>query len=94
MFDPFQHMMNDMIARYNKNLENCIREAFQEHFGFPIEEVKDTENLSRITVQGSPIESFTYRSETFLYYDHDLKFEQVESNNSCEFTIETRFMKV
>ena len=94
MFDPFQHMMNYMISRYNKNLENCIKEAFQEHFGFPIEDVKDTENLQGITVQGSPIESFTYRSETFLYYDHDLKFKSCDSDKCSEFSIETRFMKV
>lgn len=90
MFDPFQTMMGHLISEYNKNLESRIREAFEEHFGFPIEQVEDKENFSRITVQGSLIESFLYRNETFMYYDHDMRIEQERDR----ITIETRFMKV
>ena len=90
MFDPFQTMMEKMISEYNRNLGIRIREAFQEHFGFPIEQVEDKENLQRLTVDGSPIESFIYRNETFLYYDHEMMIEQERDR----VTIETRFMKV
>jgi len=82
-FGP-DNIIKDAIAEMHKGQDTIIRNAFQKHFGFPLEEVKDKENLEHIIVQGEPISSFRYRGETFLYWKDEMDFEQ--GNEGVTFT--------
>ena len=57
------------ITRQQHWLETNVRAAFEQHFKFPLENVKDTENLEHCVVEGCPTEFFRYRGRTFLLYD-------------------------
>lgn len=57
-----------------KDLDRIIHEAFQEHFHFPIEEAY-TEGLNHISTEGTPIESYAYMGQTFLYIE---PFSEIE----------------
>ena len=85
----------------NNYLENAIKEmvrkeeeiilnAFHKHFGFPISEVKDKENLERRITEGNSVEEYRYRDETFLYLDRTPKFDK----KAEEYTITMNFREV
>ena len=61
------------MAERNSKLEKKVREAFQKHFGFPLDDVKDTENIERISI-GRDIEYFVYRKQNFL----EVRKEEIE----------------
>lgn len=63
--NPIEETVHNVVAKKNAELEKRVRDAFQKHFGFPLEEVKDTENLERISI-GGDIEYFVYRKQNFL----------------------------
>ena len=63
----FERIINDLIKQRVQNTEEIIREAFVEHFGFSIDDVRDTDSLEKIVQSGCPISSYTYHGETFLY---------------------------
>ena len=71
--NPIEETVHNVVAKKNAELENRVRAAFQKHFGFPLEEVKDTENLERISI-GGDIEYFVYRKQNFL----EVKKEEIE----------------
>lgn len=56
------------------DLARIIHEAFQEHFHFPIEEA-DIEELSHLCTDDTPIESYAYMGQVFLYTEH---FSEIE----------------
>ena len=58
---------NEFIKRQVQEADRIIREAFREHFGFEIEEVRDPGNFEHIVERGNPVSSYRYRGETFLY---------------------------
>lgn len=63
--------MNEIIehalASVHKKEREIICEAFREHFGFEITEVEDAAELEHIVMEGTPVESYRYYGETFLY---------------------------
>ena len=71
--NPIEETVHNVVAKKNAELEKRVRAAFQKHFGFPLEEVKDTENLERISI-GGDIEYFVYRKQNFL----EVKKEEIE----------------
>ena len=94
-------MMNDILNQFVKEqkivLEQKVRAAFRDHFGFPLEEVEDTENLEHCTIEGNPIEFFRYRGQTFLLYERGelkIKMENGEMTNSYTGIIEHKFLAI
>ena len=71
--NPEEQIVNDIMGKKAAKLEDMVKSAFQKHFGFPLEEVKDTENLERISI-GGEIEYFVYRKENFL----EVRKEEIE----------------
>lgn len=70
----FQELINEHVAA----TEKIIMDAFEKHFGFPITQVKDVENLECVNKEGDPDDAYRYREETFLFISHmrDIKFHK------------------
>ena len=94
MMDFEKQILESLLEKYHSSTDKIIEEAFQEHFGFPIRDVQDIENLERISIIGDPIESFRYRGETFLYWhdDRDIKYET--DKDGAKITRTIQFKKV
>ena len=60
--------ISQVVESHTKRTNDLICEAFEKHFGFPITDIKDKDNLDRIVEQGNPIEAYRYRGEVFLYF--------------------------
>lgn len=81
---------NGAINKLSNHLETVIKDAFNEHFGFPIEEVKDTESLERVSVEGCPMSWYRYHEDTFLYW---IDSPTVKIENG-QVTLTTTFLKI
>lgn len=86
--------MNDILNQFVKEqtavLEQRVRAAFRDHFGFPLEEVEDTENLEHCIIEGNPTEFFRYRGQTFLLYERGALKINVK-NNEATGVVEHKF---
>ena len=78
----------------HSNKEKIVGDAFLEHFGFPIQDVQDKEELEHIIVLGDPVESFRYRGETFLLWQKGHLDCHIEKSGDYEVTIESKFKKI
>lgn len=84
-----------LIKEHCSMIDNIIQEAFQEHFGFPLKDVQDKEELERITIEGDLIESFRYRGETFLLWQKgNLDFHIDKAEKKYEVNITTKYKKI
>lgn len=86
-------ILNKFVAEQAAVLDQKVRSAFREHFGFPIDEVEDTENLEHCTVEGNPTEFFRYRGQTFLLYERGALKIDVK-NNEATGVVEHKFLPV
>jgi len=89
-------IIEQYISRQNSMLEYLLKESFRKRFGFPIDEVTDTENLKHIVIEGDPLESFQYQGKTFLLLErgiNDYKVEKQE-NGDLSVTIECKYLPV
>lgn len=79
-----ENVVEQPLRELRRMQDELLKDAFREHFGFELTDVKDKENLKHIIVQGEPISSFRYRGETFLYLQEmpDYKVE----NDKVTFT--------
>ena len=66
--NPIEETVSGVIKKMKKQTESIICGAFEKHFGFPLSEVKDKENLDRLVERENPIEAYRYRGEVFLYF--------------------------
>ena len=87
------NVINKFVSEQAAVLDQKIRSAFKEHFGFPIDDVKDTENLEHCTVEGDPTEFFRYRGQTFLLYERGALKIDVK-NNETTGVVEHKFLEV
>lgn len=87
---------NEAIKRQRQEADRIIREAFREHFGFEIEEVRDTDNFEHIVQAGYPISSYLYRGETFLYeQEEEIQIDPYKERPEwVQATIVKRYRKV
>ncbi len=89
--------MNAIIEKFIKDqqsfLDNQIRNAFREHFGFPLEDVKDPENIEHCVIEGDPTEFFRYRGQTFLLWQKgELKIDPYQKDPTG--IIEHKFLAI
>lgn len=94
MMDLEKHIVGDLLEKQLCSIDRIIEEAFLEHFGFPLKDVKDRENLERLIVPEDPIESFRYRGETFLYWNKQMKIDFSKSDSMVDVKCTTEFKKV
>lgn len=93
MLDRFQEVIADAVKKHIDEQEKIIRQAFEQHFGFPIEQA-DKSKLYRATEFGSNIEQYRYNEETFLLWYNGLAPEVTSGVNFTNFSITTRFVMV
>ena len=89
-------ILEQFISRQNALLDHLLKESFRKKFGFPIEEVKDTENLQRIVIEGDPLEAFQYQGKTFLLWQRgkaDFSFAK-QDNGDILVTVESKYLTV
>ena len=60
-------IIQKLVGNPSRKIEEIVQKSFMKHFGFPLFKVRDIENLERLITEGSPISSYRYRGETFLY---------------------------
>lgn len=87
-------IVGDILEKQLCSIDRIIEEAFLEHFGFPLQDVKDREELEHIIVQGDPVESFRYRGETFLYWNREMDIKYGSNKDGTEIICTTQFKKV
>ena len=83
----------DLVKKRNDEQEKIIKQAFELHFGFPIEKA-DKSKLYRATVFGSTIEQYRYKEETFLLWDNSLVPEVTNGVNFTNFSITSKYLMV
>lgn len=83
-FNPIEDIVGNAMADSRKKQDSVLRDAFLHHFGFPLEQVQDKENLEHIVVEGQDVSSFRYRGETFLYWKDE--FDVKETVDCITFT--------
>ena len=89
-------IVEQFISRQNALLDHLLKDSFRKKFGFPIEEVKDTENLKHIVIEGDPLESFEYQGKTFLLWQRGKAELNVSKQENGDYlvTIESKFLPV
>lgn len=75
-------------------IDALVRDAFVKHFGFPITDVKDTENFRRVVREGSRIEQFQYRKETFFIWKPGTEYSLDEKTDHFSITLTTECAQV
>lgn len=93
MIDIFHETISDAVKKHIDEQEKIIRQAFERHFGFPIEKA-DKSKLDRVAEFGSTIEQYRYNEETFLLWDNNLVPEVTSGVNYSNFSITSRYMMV
>lgn len=93
MLDRFQEIIADAVKKQFDEQEKILRQAFERHFGFPIEQA-DKSKLDRARVLGVSVEQFRYNEETFLLWDNSLVPEVTNGVNFTNFSITSRYMMV
>jgi len=86
----FQELVREHLAA----TEKVIMDAFEKHFGFPITQVEDKENLARIVQEGNPEDVFRYRGEAFLYMSHVRDIEYNKTSNCHEVKVSLSYKMV
>ena len=68
------NIIEDLYRKQMSEIEKHIVDAFQKHFGIPIYHVDMREIEHRVDY---PLESFSYRGETFLNIHFDVNIDQL-----------------
>ena len=91
-------LIDTAIKQHCDNTAEIIRSAFLHHFGFPITDVRDGENLEHlIPVNTKGVESYRYRGETFLYIAQTKEIQvdpYKEKPEWPQFTVTTKYIEV
>ena len=93
MLDRFQEIISEAVQKQWDEQDRIIRQAFQQHFGFPIEQA-DKSKLDRCTILGSPVQQFRYNQETFLYWDDSEDPEYQSGVNYWRFVATAKYLMV
>ena len=90
----YDEKMQEVIRKHISDSEKILMDAFKEHFGFPLTQVKDIENLERVRQDGNPEDAYRYRGETFLYMNHMRDIQFNDTDNGYEVKISLSYKKV
>lgn len=90
----YDEKMQELIRKHLSDSDKIIMDAFQAHFGFPVSQVKDIENLEQVRQEGNPEDAYRYRGETFLYMYHVRDIEFNKTSNCHEVKVSLRYKTV
>jgi hypothetical protein len=84
--------IDEMIKRRVAEQDRIIKDSFRKHFGYPITELKDTENLSRESIIPRTIQEFKYKGETFLLIDFSEGVDVQNKDGNYEAIMSIRYL--
>lgn len=91
-------MIEDIIAeavkKRRQEQDEIIKQAFQQHFHFPIDKVLHEGNLSRVIMQNSTVQRFCYKGECFLLWDESEGFNVETGINYWRGTLTAKYLFV
>lgn len=86
----------DALDKHHKTLGEIVRTAFTKHFGYPLTNVKDPENLAQLSELGGNAITLLYRGEAYLKIERE-EFEVdyfLEKPEWPQFKATTRYIEV
>ena len=86
----FQEIVREHVAA----TEKIIMDAVEKHFGFPITQVEDKENIVRVVQEGNHEDVYRYRGEAFLYMSHVRDIEYNKTSNCHEVKVSLKYKMV
>lgn len=86
---PFSidNYIGQVYAEHIGRVDALVRDAFVKHFGFPITDVKDTENFRRVVTDKSRIEQFQYHKETFFIWKTGTEYSLDKETDRISITL-------
>lgn len=66
-----KEIIENAIKKHNRTLGEIVRTAFTKHFGYPLTDVKDPENLVELSELGGSASTLLYRGEAFLKIERE-----------------------
>lgn len=85
--------MHDLYVKQVEETSKRVRDAFERHFGIPIDKV-DPREIEHLTFSGDPVEYFRYRGEMFLSMEQDAGEIERESSGAIRVKYTTRYEEV
>ena len=61
-----KEIIENAITKHARSMGEIVRTAFEKHFGYHLDEVKDPENLVQLSELGGSTSTLLYRGEAFL----------------------------
>lgn len=86
-------IMHDLYMMQEGETSKIVRDAFERHFGIPIDKV-DPREIELLTFSGDPVEYFRYRGEMFLQMEQDAGVIERESSGAIRVKYTTRYKEV
>ena len=87
-------IINDVVRKRRQEQDKIIRQAFQHHFGFPIDKVLHDGGFTRVCVMGSMVERFCYKDECFLLWDESEGLNVEQGVNFWRGTLTAKYLFV
>lgn len=87
-------LIRGFIFEKNEQMYGIIRDAFKEHFGFPLENVADRQNLELRSYRWSPIMEFRYHDEVFLFWQKSDEVKTEPIREDIMVSVTSKFLKV
>ena len=87
-------LIRGFIFEKNTQMNGIILDAFKEHFGFPLENVADRQNLELRSYQWSPLMEFRYRDEVFLLWQKSDEVKVESIHEDIMVSVTSKFLKV
>ena len=86
MRTDLNNALKKAVERQQAIIEERVKAAFEKHFGFPLEDVKDKSLLERYISTDNPDEIFRYMGEDFLHMTVEIKFDPYKKDEFCVIT--------
>ena len=88
-----EDIITNIVRRRAQELDKLVKEAFQQHFGFPIDEA-DKNGLERLVFQREHFQEFRYKGVGFLLYDEDPEFKVESGEDTWEAVMTIKYRMI
>lgn len=89
-----QSILDKALKQHLASFDKVISDAFFEHFGIRLKDVKDTENITIDTFPMEHLETYRYRNEVFLRHDTMPIFSFEVKGDVAEVVVTSKYEKV
>lgn len=89
-----EDIITEAVRKRRQGQEEIIKQAFQQHFHFPIDKVLHEGNLSRVIMSNSTVQRFCYKDECFLLWDESEGLNVEQGVNCWQGTLTAKYLFV